>query len=71
MKTTRVSLLLLALVLCLSSHGLAQSNATPGYKSAHKNAEKYQKSLRKKQSKQQKAAARTAKANYKQHQSQN
>jgi hypothetical protein len=67
-KTTRFFLILLAVLVCAPSLGLAQSNAKPDYKHQHKSAEKYQKSLMKQQRKQQKADAKRAKAYRKQHQ---
>ena len=65
-KTTRVTLLLLALG--LSTCGLAQSNAAPDYKHQHKSAEKYQKSLMKQRRKQEKQQAKVAKEYRKKHQ---
>jgi len=69
-NTTRVSLLLLALFLCPSVYGLAQSNAAPDYYHQHKSAQKYQKSLMKQRRKQEKAQAKQAKRYRQQHQHQ-
>ena len=68
MKTTRVCLFLFAVLLCLPTVGIAQSNAKPDYKHQHKAAQKYQKQALKLQRKQQKADAKRAKAYRKQHQ---
>ena len=62
-KTTRVFLLLLAVLFCLP--GLAQSNAHPDYAHQHKDAEKYQKHLMKERNKQAKERAKAAKADHK------
>jgi hypothetical protein len=59
---------LLALLLCLSADGLAQSNAKPDYKHQHKSAQKYQKSIQNQRKKQLKQEAKAAKAIRKQHQ---
>lgn len=67
MKRTR-AIPLLALLLCLSANGLAQSNAKPDYKHQHKSAQKYQKSIQKQQKKQQEEQAKAAKTIRKQHQ---
>jgi Flp pilus assembly protein TadB len=67
MKTTRSCAGLLALLLCLSAHGLAQSNAKPDYRHQHKSAQNYQKSVQKRHRKQEKAQAKAAKAYRKQH----
>ena len=67
MKTTRVTFLLVALALSLSTCGLAQSNAASDYKTQHKAAEKYQKDLMKQRRKQQKEEAKAARAYRKQH----
>jgi hypothetical protein len=66
-KTTRIFITLLAVVLCLSTHGLAQSNAHADYNHQHKNAEKYQKSLAKQRRKQGRERAKAAKANRDRH----
>lgn len=68
MKTSRVHLVLLAVLLLSSTLGLAQSNARRDYKHQHKSAQKYQKALMKQQRKQRKADAKRAKAYRKQHQ---
>ena len=68
MKTTRICFFLLALSLCLSTTGLAQSNAPRDYNSAHKNAENYQKHLAKEHHKQEKENAKRQKALLKQQQ---
>lgn len=66
-KTTRVCLLLLSLILCLPTLAFAQSNAKPDYKHQHKSAQKYQKSILKQQRKQQKTDEKRAKAYRRQH----
>jgi hypothetical protein len=66
-KTTRIWLLLLAVFLCLSIRGFAQSNAHPDYSHQHKDAEKYQKSIKKQRRKQAKEPAKAAKANRDRH----
>jgi hypothetical protein len=67
-KTTRLYLILLAVLVCAPTLGHAQSNAKPDYKHQHKSAQKYQKSLAKQRHKQQKIDAKRAKAYRKQHQ---
>lgn len=67
MKTTRAYIFLLAVFFCLTTAGLAQSNAKHDYKHQHQAAQKYQKSMRKQQRKQQEADAKQAKAYRKEH----